>query len=43
MKWGTWPINNKEEDEIHFSIKDEELSNLEDYIKYKEEKKYKNQ
>ena len=42
MKWGTWPINNKEEDEIHFSIKDEELSNLEDYIKYKEEKKYKN-
>lgn len=43
MKWGTWPINNKEEDEIHFSIMDKELSNLGDYIKYKEEKKYKNQ
>lgn len=38
MKWGTWPINNNEEDEIHFSIKDEELNNLEDYIKYKEKK-----
>ena len=35
MKWGTWPINNKEEDEIHFSITDEELNNLEDYIEYK--------
>ena len=22
MKWGKWPINNKEEDEIHFSITD---------------------
>ena len=39
MKWGTWPINNNEEDEVHFSIKDEELNNLEDYIKYKEKKK----
>ena len=35
MKWGTWPISNKEEDEIHFSITDEELNNLEEYIKYK--------
>ena len=43
MKWGTWPINNNEEDEIHFSIKDEELNNLEDYIKYKEKKKFKRQ
>ena len=39
MKWGTWPINNNGEDEVHFSIKDEELNNLEDYIKYKEKKK----
>jgi hypothetical protein len=35
MKWGTWPISNIEEDEIHFSIKDEELNSLEDYIEYK--------
>jgi hypothetical protein len=39
MKWGTWPINNKEEDEIHFSITDEELNNLEEYIKNKGRKK----
>lgn len=39
MKWGTWPINNKEEDEIHFSITDEELNNLEEYIKNKGQKK----
>jgi hypothetical protein len=38
MKWGTWPINNKEEDEIHFSITDEELNNLEEYIEYKKVK-----
>ena len=37
LKWGTWPINNKEEDEIHFSITDEELNKLEEYTKYKEE------
>jgi len=37
MKWGTWPINNNEEDEIHFSITDEELQNLEEFIKHKEE------
>ena len=36
---GTWPINNKEEDEIHFSITDEELNKLEEYTKYKEEMK----
>lgn len=35
LKWGTWPLNNKEEDEIHFTISDNELSNMEDYIKYK--------
>jgi hypothetical protein len=39
LKWGTWPINNKEEDEIHFSITDEELNKLEEYTKYKEEMK----
>ena len=38
MKWGTWPISNKEENEIHFSITDEELNNLEEYIKYKGKK-----
>ena len=38
MKWGTWPISNKEEDEIHFSITDEELNNLEEYIKNKGKK-----
>ena len=36
---GTWPINNKEEDEIHFLITDEELNKLEEYTKYKEEMK----
>jgi|TARA_B110000503_G_scaffold16516_1_gene23624 hypothetical protein len=35
MKWGTWPINNNEENEIHFSITDEELQNLEEYIEFK--------
>lgn len=35
LKWGTWPFNNKEEDEIHFTISDNELSNMEDYIHYK--------
>tara|TARA_B100001093_G_scaffold478040_1_gene505869 strand:- start:5123 stop:5335 length:213 start_codon:yes stop_codon:yes gene_type:complete len=39
MKSGTWPISNNEEDEIHFSIKDEELNSLEEYI---ESKKVKN-
>lgn len=39
MKWGTWPINNKEEDKIHFSITDEELQNLEEFTKHKEELK----
>tara|TARA_B110000503_G_C6975323_1_gene340911 strand:+ start:230 stop:415 length:186 start_codon:yes stop_codon:yes gene_type:complete len=34
---GTWPINNKEEDEIHFLITDEELNKLEEYTKYEEE------
>ena len=34
---GTWPINNKEEDEIHFLITDEELNQLEEYTKYEEE------
>ena len=38
MKWGTWPINNNEEDEVHFSIKDEELNSLEEYIEYKKVK-----
>jgi hypothetical protein len=36
---GTWPINNKEEDEIHFLITDEELNKLEEYTKYEEEMK----
>ena len=35
LKWGTWPFNNKEEDEIHFTKSDNELSNMEDYIHYK--------
>ena len=35
LKWGPWPFNNKEEDEIHFTISDNELSNMEDYIHYK--------
>ena len=39
MKWCTWPINNKEEDKIHFSITDEELQNLEEFTKHKEELK----
>ena len=39
MKWGTWPINNKEEDKIHFSITDKELQNLEEFTKHKEELK----
>ena len=39
MKWGTWPINNNEENEIHYSITDEELQNLEEFIKHKEELK----
>ena len=38
MKWGTWPISNNEADEICFSIKDEELNSLEEYIEYKKVK-----
>lgn len=35
LKWGTWPFNNKEEDETHLTVSDKDLSNMEEYIQYK--------
>lgn len=38
LKWGTWPFNDKEEDEILFSISDEDLESLDEYKDFKNQK-----
>lgn len=38
LKWGTWPFNDKEEDEILFSISDEDLEGLDEYKDFKKQK-----
>lgn len=38
LKWGTWPFNDKVEDEILFSISDEDLEGLDEYKDFKKQK-----
>ena len=35
LKWGTWPINDKEEVEIVYIIFDTDLEKLDEYIQYR--------